>query len=69
VLTVWSDLARDTAGIVLFVVWLAMPPIYLIALGRVYLRRYEILYQQLRDYGCECDCCRVPEQAAKERIT
>ncbi|MET8759693.1 hypothetical protein [Lentzea sp. NPDC004782] len=37
--------------------WLAVPPLYVIVLGRTYLSRCRLLYQQLRDHGCECDCC------------
>jgi len=60
----WGDLARDVGGILLFVLWLALPPLYVVVLGRTYLRRCRLLYQQLRDYGCECDCCCAPEQGA-----
>lgn len=53
----WAELAGDAAGVLLFVVWLAVPPLYVIVLGRTYLARCRLLYQELRDYGCECDCC------------
>jgi hypothetical protein len=55
---VWSDLARDLPGILLFLLWLALPPLYLYAVGQTYLRRYQALYQQLRAHHCECACCR-----------
>jgi hypothetical protein len=55
--TVWSELAADAAGVLLFVLWLALPPLYLIVLGRLYVRRCELTYRVLRDYGCKCDCC------------
>jgi hypothetical protein len=58
----WGDLAQDVAVILLFVLWLALPPLCVVVLGRTYLRRCRLLYQQLRDHGCECDCCCVPEQ-------
>lgn len=50
----WSDLAADTAGILLFVLWLTLPPLYLVVLGRLYVRRCELTYRLLRDHGCEC---------------
>ncbi|GGU26674.1 hypothetical protein [Lentzea flava] len=55
----WSELAKDVGGVLLFVVWLAVPPLYVIVLGRTYLVRCRLLYQELRDHGCECDCCVV----------
>ena len=62
----WGDLAQDVAGILLFVLWLALPPLYVIVLGRTYIQRCRLLYQQLRDHGCECDCCCVPAQRTAE---
>lgn len=53
----WAELAKDAGGVLLFVVWLAVPPLYVIVLGRTYLARCRLLYQELRDHGCECDCC------------
>ena len=53
----WAELAKDAAGILLFVVWLAIPPLYVAVLGRSYLEQCRLTYQELRDHGCECDCC------------
>lgn len=36
---VWSALSVDVGGIVLFLVWLVLPPLYVIALGRRYVRQ------------------------------
>lgn len=58
----WSDLVADTAGLLLFMLWLALPPLYLIVLGRLYVRRCELTYRLLRDYGCECECRCPPEE-------
>jgi hypothetical protein len=63
---VWSNLALDATGILLFLVWLALPPLYLVVLGRSYLRRCQVVYQRLRDHGCECDCCCEPDQETEE---
>ena len=38
-MTVWSELAKDLGGIALFLTWLVLPPIYVIALGRRYVRQ------------------------------
>lgn len=38
-MTVWSELAKDAGGIALFVVWLVLPLVYVIALGRRYVRQ------------------------------
>lgn len=46
----WVELA-------LFLVWLTLPVLYVVVLGRSYVRRCAVLYQQLRDHGCACDCC------------
>ncbi|MEU6154897.1 hypothetical protein ABZ816_33410 [Actinosynnema sp. NPDC047251] len=35
----WSALSVDVGGIVLFLVWLVLPPLYVIALGRRYVRQ------------------------------
>lgn len=36
---VWSELAGDLGGIVLFLVWLVIPLLYLVILGRRYVRQ------------------------------
>ncbi|WP_157619881.1 hypothetical protein [Saccharothrix sp. NRRL B-16348] len=36
---VWSDLASDLGGVVLFLVWLVIPLLYLVAVGRRYVRQ------------------------------
>lgn len=38
-IVVWSELARDFGGVALFVVWLVLPVIYLVVLGRRYVRQ------------------------------
>lgn len=38
-MTVWSELATDVGGIVLFLIWLVLPLVYVIALGRRYVRQ------------------------------
>jgi hypothetical protein len=63
---VWSELARDAASVLLFVLWLALPPLYLIVLGRLYVRRCELTYRLLRDHGCECDCCCPRDESTQE---
>lgn len=35
----WSALSIDVGGIVLFLVWLVLPPLYVVALGRRYVRQ------------------------------
>lgn len=37
-MTVWSELAKDAGGIALFLIWLVLPLVYVIALGRRYVR-------------------------------
>lgn len=37
-MTVWSELARDAGGIALFVIWLVLPLVYVVVLGRRYVR-------------------------------
>lgn len=49
-------------GALLFMVWLTLPVLYLLVLGRTYVDRCRVLYQQLRDHGCQCDCCCVPDE-------
>ncbi|WP_329787281.1 hypothetical protein V1227_20945 [Lentzea sp. DG1S-22] len=34
----WSELAKDAGGIALFLIWLVLPLVYVIALGRRYVR-------------------------------
>lgn len=36
---VWSVLSTETGGVVLFIVWLVLPLLYLILLGRRYVRQ------------------------------
>ncbi|PWK82253.1 hypothetical protein C8D88_114121 [Lentzea atacamensis] len=36
---VWSELAKDASGTVLFLIWLVLPLAYVIALGRRYVRQ------------------------------
>ncbi|WP_367127875.1 YccF domain-containing protein [Saccharothrix sp. HUAS TT1] len=36
---VWSELASDSGGIVLFLVWLVIPLLYLVTVGRRYARQ------------------------------
>lgn len=38
-IVVWSELAGDLGGVVLFLVWLVIPLLYLVALGRRYVRQ------------------------------
>lgn len=35
----WSALSVDVSGIVLFLVWLVLPPLYVVVLGRRYVRQ------------------------------
>jgi hypothetical protein len=65
---VWSNLALDAAGILLFLVWLALPPLYLVVLGRSYLRRCQLVYRLMRDHGCECDCCCESDQETEQSV-
>lgn len=34
----WGELARDYGGVALFVVWLVLPAVYVVVLGRRYVR-------------------------------
>lgn len=36
---VWSELASDLGGVVLFLVWLVIPLLYLVAVDRRYVRQ------------------------------
>ncbi len=36
---VWSELASDFGGVVLFLVWLVIPLLYLVVIGRRYVRQ------------------------------
>lgn len=36
---VWNALGSDASGVVLFIVWLVLPPLYVITLGRRYARQ------------------------------
>ncbi|MEU4769752.1 hypothetical protein AB0H12_41685 [Actinosynnema sp. NPDC023794] len=36
---VWSELASDLGGVALFLVWLVIPLLYLVAVGRRYVRQ------------------------------
>ena len=38
-IVVWSELASDLGGIGLFLVWLVIPLLYLVAIGRRYVRQ------------------------------
>ncbi|WP_433269523.1 hypothetical protein ACQPZF_07210 [Actinosynnema sp. CS-041913] len=38
-IVVWSELAGDFGGIVLFLVWLVIPLLYVVTLGRRYVRQ------------------------------
>ncbi|MEV0681171.1 hypothetical protein AB0I60_32105 [Actinosynnema sp. NPDC050436] len=38
-IVVWGELASDLGGIVLFLVWLVIPLLYLVAFGRRYVRQ------------------------------
>lgn len=37
-IVVWVELARDQVGVLLFLVWLVLPPAYVVVLGRRYVR-------------------------------
>ncbi|MEO6086130.1 MAG: hypothetical protein ABIQ18_23770 [Umezawaea sp.] len=50
----WGDLAGDVGGLALFLVWLVLPALYVIVLGRSYVEQC----RELRDQGCRCDCHR-----------
>jgi hypothetical protein len=39
VIVVWSELASDFGGVALFLVWLVIPLLYLVAVGRRYVRQ------------------------------
>lgn len=36
---VWSGLANDPVGIALFLIWLVLPPLYVVFLGRKYVQQ------------------------------
>lgn len=57
----WNRLFGDAPGLLLFLVWLALPPLYVLAVGRHYARRCRELYDLLRIQGCGCDCCLVED--------
>ncbi|MCC8243856.1 YccF domain-containing protein [Saccharothrix luteola] len=38
-IVMWSELASDLGGIVLFLVWLVIPLLYLVTIGRRYVRQ------------------------------
>lgn len=46
---VWFD-------VLLLVLGLVLPPLYVVVLGRMYVKRCEILFQLIRNYGCDCSC-------------
>jgi hypothetical protein len=64
---VWNRLFVDAPGLLLFLVWLALPPLYVLAVGRHYARRCRELYDLLRIHGCGCDCCLVEDGTRAER--
>lgn len=35
----WGSLASDAGGVVLFLVWLVLPPLYTVVIGRHYARQ------------------------------
>lgn len=45
-----ADLAQDTLGILLFLLWLAIPPAYTVILGRRYVARCRDELTHTRDY-------------------
>lgn len=38
-IVMWGELASDLAGVVLFLVWLVVPLLYLVVIGRRYVRQ------------------------------
>lgn len=36
---VWDSLSLDLGGILLFAIWLALPPVYVVVIGRRYVRQ------------------------------
>lgn len=60
-MTVWSELANDAGGIVLFLIWLVLPLVYVVALGRRYVR-------QARDAAQEATCANEEVQEALDDL-
>lgn len=48
----WSNFADDGFGILLFLVWLALPPLYVVVIGRHYVRQCAESAQQAV-WACE----------------
>ncbi|MFB9909216.1 hypothetical protein [Allokutzneria oryzae] len=46
----WSEFARDGTGIVLFLVWLVLPPAYMLLIGFHFQRRWRRERRRLLDY-------------------
>lgn len=57
----WSELAKDAGGIVLFLIWLVLPLVYVVALGRRYVR-------QARDAAQEATCANEEVQEALDDL-
>ncbi|WP_033438342.1 hypothetical protein [Saccharothrix sp. NRRL B-16314] len=55
-IVVWSGLASDVGGVALFLVWLVIPLLYLVAVGRRYVRQSQENAQvavRARDEVCQ----------------
>jgi len=46
----WTDLAGDVGGLMLFLLWLALPPLYVVVVGRHYVRRCRDEFERVQDY-------------------
>ncbi|MCP3801031.1 hypothetical protein NLX83_17350 [Allokutzneria sp. A3M-2-11 16] len=63
----WSELARDGTGIALFLVWLLLPPAYMVLIGFHFQRRWRRERRLLLDYVDEALAERViPQQLTPE---
>ncbi len=41
---------RDALAITVFVVWLMVPPLYMVLIGRAYTHRWQQYFDRIRDY-------------------
>lgn len=47
---IWADLATDAIGILIFLAWLAIPPAYVVILGRHYVHRCQRELEDAESY-------------------
>lgn len=49
-MNVWTDLAGDVGGVAIFLLWLALPPLYIVVVGRHYVRRCRDELERVQGY-------------------